>query len=84
MAIGDLAAAGHTRKPLLAVIRQNCIECCVGAVAEVRRCPNATCAFWPFRMGSDPFTTRGKNLTDERRAELADRMRALRPKGQSE
>jgi hypothetical protein len=45
----------HTKQPLLRVIRTNCVECCAGNEAEVRRCGMHWCPFWPYRMGSNPF-----------------------------
>jgi hypothetical protein len=55
MTAADLNATGHHKRPLLAVIRQNCIECAGGSQAEVRRCGMAQCPFWPYRMGTNPF-----------------------------
>jgi hypothetical protein len=61
----ELAAIGHHKRPLLAAIRQNCIEWCCGGRAEVRRCRIVTCPMWPYRMGTNPF--RHHDLTDEQR-----------------
>jgi hypothetical protein len=55
MTEAELSALGHSKRPLLAAIRQNCIECCAGAVAEVRRCRMIACPMWPYRMGTNPF-----------------------------
>ena len=46
---------GHFKRPLLNAIRQNCTECCAGAIAEVGRCRMITCPMWPYRMGANPF-----------------------------
>lgn len=43
----------------LSGIRAWCVTCADG-IAEARRCPNVTCALWPFRMGKNPFF--GKTL----------------------
>ena len=51
----QLEALGHSKQPLLRVIRTNCIECCAGNEAEVRRCGMRWCPFWPYRMASNPF-----------------------------
>lgn len=51
----ELEALGHTKAPLLSLIRQNCIECAGHSPAEVRRCGLLACPFWPYRMGSNPF-----------------------------
>ena len=34
-------------------IRMKCIDCCCGNMAEVRRCPVATCSLWRYRMGHE-------------------------------
>lgn len=48
----------HTKKPLIKVIREKCLDCCVYQKAEVRLCHIQTCALWPYRMGKNPFHTR--------------------------
>ncbi len=45
--IADLEAAGHHREPLLAVIRDKCIDCSGGSLAEVRKCTAVKCPLWP-------------------------------------
>jgi hypothetical protein len=65
MAEAELAKLGHRKRPLLAAIRENCIECCCGNQAEVRHCRIVTCPMWPFRMRTNPF--RHQDLTDEQR-----------------
>lgn len=80
MSVAELEALGHRKRPLLGAIRQNCIDCAGGSPAEVRRCAMVACPFWPYRMGTDPFTTRGKSLSEEQRRVLAERMRAVRRK----
>jgi len=40
-------------RPLKA-IRAKCLECCCYQRAEVRACPDKTCALWPYRMGHRP------------------------------
>jgi hypothetical protein len=44
----------RAQKPLKA-IREKCIDCCCGNVAEVRKCVAFDCNLWPFRMGTNPF-----------------------------
>jgi hypothetical protein len=51
----DFASIGHQRRNLLAVIRENCIQCQGGNAAEVRRCRCTGCSFWPYRMSSNPL-----------------------------
>jgi hypothetical protein len=57
----QLESIGHSKQPLLRVIRTNCIECAGGSEAELRRCRMHWCPFWPYRMGSNPFTARTGN-----------------------
>jgi hypothetical protein len=78
MSVAELNAIGHTKRPLLRVIRANCIDCSGGSEAEVRRCAIVGCDFWPYRMGSNPFHT--VELTDEQRQERSERLQAARRK----
>lgn len=55
MAISELEALGHTKMPLLKVVRKNCLDCVGNKPSEVRRCALASCPFWPYRMGTNPF-----------------------------
>jgi len=75
MTKAELAAVGHYKRPLLAAIRQNCIECCGGSQAEVRRCRIVTCPMWPYRMGANPFARR--ELSYQEIEQRRDRMREL-------
>lgn len=54
-------------------IRAKCLDCCCGQQNEVKLCPCTDCVLYPFRMGKNPY--RKLNLTDEQRAERAERMR---------
>ena len=54
-------------------IRAFCLDCCGGRKNEVKQCPCTDCPLYPFRMGKNPY--RKLNLTDEQRAERAERMR---------
>lgn len=40
--------------PLAKAIREKCIDCSGGSLAEVRLCPVLKCALWPYRMGENP------------------------------
>ena len=42
-------AIGHDT-PLRAA-RRHCLACCGGSANEVRHCPAASCALWPYRFG---------------------------------
>jgi len=46
---------GHSKKPLLKVIREKCLDCCVGQPSEVKLCAATDCSLWPYRMGENPF-----------------------------
>ncbi len=55
MSAAELNALGHHKRSLLRVIRENCIGCCAGHEAEVRRCALVDCPLWPYRMATNPF-----------------------------
>lgn len=57
----DMIALGHVRRPLLQTIRAKCLDCCVGNAAEVARCTVDTCSLFPYRFGTNPFSTRAGN-----------------------
>lgn len=54
-------------------IRAKCLDCCCGQANEVKLRPCTDCPLYPFRLGKNPY--RKLNLTDEQRAERAERMR---------
>jgi len=60
----ELKALGH-EGVLLKAVRQNCLQCCCGNAAEVRRCHLVWCPMWPYRMGRNPFQR--KRLARNRR-----------------
>lgn len=46
---------GHVPRPLLKVIRAQCIDwCCGGRVHDVRDCDFTDCLSWDYRMGTNP------------------------------
>jgi len=49
-----LLSLGVPTSPIKA-IRARCVDCCGGAVSEVRKCTAFNCALWPYRMGKNPF-----------------------------
>lgn len=51
-----------TKTEILKAIRQNCIDCSGGSVAEVRDCVIPKCPMYPFRMGTDPTPARSGNI----------------------
>lgn len=76
----QLAEIGHTPRSLIKVIRAKCVECCCGGVAEVKRCTAISCHLWPLRMGKNVFRP-PRELTDEQRAAMAERLRKMRDHG---
>jgi len=69
----DLEACGIARQSRGEAIRANCVACCAGNAAEVRRCALAACALWPFRMGTDPWRA-PREMSDDQRAAAAERL----------
>ena len=55
----------------LKAIRQHCLDCSCGSYTEVKLCTVLQCALHAFRFGTNPHLKR--ELTDEQRAELAER-----------
>lgn len=49
-----LISLGHPTSPIKA-IRANCLDCCGGSEAEVRKCTITSCSLWPLRMGVNVF-----------------------------
>ncbi|MAI61991.1 MAG: hypothetical protein CBB87_05790 [Micavibrio sp. TMED27] len=64
---------GHTKKPLLKVIRKKCIDCCAGKYSEVQKCAAKDCDLWPYRMGKNPFHKR--KMTNEQKQAAAQRLK---------
>lgn len=62
----------HTKKPLLKVIREKCLDCCAGQHSEVRLCQISNCSLWPYRMGKNPFHRR--KMTDEQKKDATQRL----------
>lgn len=62
----------------LAAIKEHCLDCCCGIRSEVGNCTVTSCALYPFRQGKNPFSQRGKNMTDEQKQAVAERMKKAR------
>ncbi len=60
-------------------IRAFCLECSGDSAREVKECTARSCVLYPFRFGENPYRTK-RELTDEQRAELRDRMKNARKK----
>ena len=58
----------------LKAIRKKCLDCCVGQVDEVKKCPIEDCELWHFRFGKNPYRTK-KQLTEEQRQALVERLK---------
>ena len=54
----QLEAGGIELTTPLRAIRSQCIDCCAGNKAEVRRCVHVKCPLWHLRMGANPFQQR--------------------------
>lgn len=68
----ELSAAGIVSTPVLTAIREKCVDCSGGNLAEVAKCTAIACALWPFRMNTNPFRTR-KDASQLSEAQLAAR-----------
>jgi len=66
-------------------IRAKCLDCCCGQQSEVKLCENERCALHPFRFGKNPYRAKvTRELTEEQRAELAERLRKMREKREAQ
>lgn len=64
-------------------IRAKCLDCSCFSSDEVQKCVMTDCPLYPFRFGVNPFNSRTgkkKELTDEERAEVAERLKKGRDK----
>lgn len=64
-------------------IRAFCLECVCGNSAEVKRCEITRCPLHPFRFGKNPFR-KGRELSEEEKAKMAENMRKYRAKEDEE
>lgn len=72
MSAAELIALGKPRISRGDAIRANCLDCCAGNAAEIRRCGHIGCPLWPFRMGTDPYRA---PMSEERKRAMAIRLR---------
>lgn len=68
VSVPELNEWGHSKQPILQAIRDRCLDCCVFQPAEVRKCVSVSCASWPYRMGTNPFTENKGNVAALKRA----------------
>ena len=60
-------------KDIRQAIKAFCLaECMMGQKEEVKLCPSKWCPLYPYRFGTNPFNK--KNLTEEQRKALAERL----------
>lgn len=60
-----------TKAQILRVIRENCINCVVGAISVIEDYGGErTCVLYPFRFGTDPSPARKGNLNNLKKAHL--------------
>lgn len=74
--------ADKLRNPVKA-IRAFCLNCCGESAREVKLCPFKKCALHPFRFGRNPFMDK-LVMSDEQRANAAERLKAAMEKKQTE
>lgn len=61
------------------VIREKCIDCCCGNMAEVARCTAEKCPLHPWRMGKNPYRKKVE-YTEDQLEEMRQRGRENRAK----
>lgn len=65
-------------------IREKCVQdCCAGLVDEVKNCLCPSCPLYPFRFGKNPYRTK-RELTDEQKAEISERLKNSRGKSKQD
>ena len=52
----ELIIMGHRKQTPLQAIRSKCLDCCCGSPKEVTECTARSCALWPFRLQTSPWT----------------------------
>jgi hypothetical protein len=56
----EMKRLGHRKRNPLKVIREFCTDCMGGSIQGIRLCTSVGCAFWPYRLGKNPYRTPGK------------------------
>ena len=59
----------------LKAIRLKCLDCCLNQYTEVKECNAENCPLHPFRFGKNPYSQKGKNLTEEQRKAISERLK---------
>ena len=63
------------------VIRKKCLDCSCGSSEEVKNCFAKKCPLYQFRFGyklDENGNRRKRDLTDEQRYEMAERLKKVR------
>lgn len=74
----ELEALGHKKENLMKIIRRYCNNCC--GDSTWRSCGFKTCELYPYRDGHNPFSEKGKNMTEEERKIVSERLSQYRRK----
>lgn len=61
----------------LKAIREKCIDCCCGNMAEVKRCTAEDCPLWRFRFGTNPDRKK-RELTEQQKQAMIARLAEAR------
>ena len=78
----DLArveAVGHVKRPILQAIREKCIDCSGGSLAEVRWCPVTKCALGPIALAPTPLPDQGDEAPLKKTAQFGQSFRTAGP-----
>ena len=65
----------------LKAIRKKCLDCSCGSSEEVKNCIAKKCPLYQFRFGyklDENGNRRKRDLTDEQRQEMAERLKKVR------
>lgn len=83
--IDDLNEKVKTNRSMKDAIRMKCLDCCCYQFNEIKACTISNCPLYPFRNGKNPFINSPKReLTEEQKEVLRERLRALRKGKKSE
>ena len=72
-----LEEIGHSKKGLLRVLRDKCLDC-AHTVSEVRSCTSVDCALWPYRLGTNPMRAERSAAQKAADAAAGERLRLAR------
>lgn len=55
-------------------IRAKCLDCCCWQRSEVTLCPAKDCPLWAFRFGKNPYNKRHRDITEEQKDKMRERL----------